>query len=82
MPHRTSSTINDYERKINYDWPKCQFAIDNSLTFTAVLADKEKLKMNYRVNEMCCLIGYHLYNLKNVKNTHGEMLLLVITLLK
>ena len=82
MPHRTSSTINDYERKINYDCPKCQFAIDNSLTFTAVLADKEKLKMNYRVNEMRCLIGYHLYNLKNVKNTHGEMLLLVITLLK
>ena len=21
MPHRTSSTRNDYERKINYDWP-------------------------------------------------------------
>ena len=22
MPHQTSSTRNDYERKINYDWPK------------------------------------------------------------
>ena len=22
MPHRTSSTRNDYERKINYDWTK------------------------------------------------------------
>ena len=21
MPHQTSSTRNDYERKINYDWP-------------------------------------------------------------
>ena len=21
MPHRTSSTRNDYEQKINYDWP-------------------------------------------------------------
>ena len=21
MPHRTSSTRNEYERKINYDWP-------------------------------------------------------------
>ena len=21
MPHRTSSTRNDYERKINHDWP-------------------------------------------------------------
>ena len=23
MPHRNSSTRNDYERKINYDWPTC-----------------------------------------------------------
>ena len=21
MPHRTSSRRNDYERKVNYDWP-------------------------------------------------------------
>ena len=26
---------------------------------------------------MRCVIWYHLYNLKNVKNTHGEVLLLV-----
>ena len=26
---------------------------------------------------MLCAIWYHLYNLKNVKNTHGGMLLLV-----
>ena len=26
---------------------------------------------------MFCAIWYHLYNLKNVKNTHGEILLLV-----
>ena len=26
---------------------------------------------------MCCAIYYHLYNLKNVKNTHGRVLLLV-----
>ena len=25
---------------------------------------------------MLCAIWYHLYNLKNVKNTHGEVLLL------
>ena len=25
MPHRTSSTRNDYEQKINYDWPKQVF---------------------------------------------------------
>ena len=30
---------------------------------------------------MCCVIMYHLYNSKNVKNTHGELLKLV-TLLK
>ena len=23
MLHRTLSTRNDYDRKINYDWPKC-----------------------------------------------------------
>ena len=27
--------------------------------------------------EMRCVIWYHLYNLKNVKNTHGGLLLLV-----
>ena len=26
---------------------------------------------------MCCAIPYHLYNLKNVKNTRGGVLLLV-----
>ena len=26
---------------------------------------------------MICVIWYHLYNLKNVKNTHGGVLLLV-----
>ena len=27
MPHRTSSTRNDYEQKINYDWPNLDFFI-------------------------------------------------------
>ena len=31
---------------------------------------------------MRCAIRYHLHNLKNVKNTHGEMLLLVVKLYK
>ena len=26
---------------------------------------------------MLCAIWYHLYNIKNVKNTHGELILLV-----
>ena len=25
MPHQTLSTRNDYEQKINYDWPKLHF---------------------------------------------------------
>ena len=32
MPHRTSSTRNDYERKIKYDWPK-----GNSIELSAFL---------------------------------------------
>ena len=31
------------------------------------------------VNEMLCAIWYHLYNFKNLKNTHGGVLLLVNT---
>ena len=30
---------------------------------------------------MLCAIWYHMYNLKNVKNTHGGVLLLKVTLL-
>ena len=30
------------------------------------------------VNEILCAIWYHLFNLKNVKNTHGRKLILVI----
>ena len=29
------------------------------------------------VSKMCCAIWYHLYNLRNVKNIHGGVLLLV-----
>ena len=31
----------------------------------------------YQAHVILCMIWYHLYNLKNVKNTHGQMLLLV-----
>ena len=30
---------------------------------------------------MLCAIWYHLYNVKNMKNTHGEVLLLKVSLL-
>ena len=32
---------------------------------------------NDRIYVMFCAIWYHLYNLKNVKNTHGGVLLLI-----
>ena len=35
-----------------------------------------------RINETLCTIWYHLYNLKNVKSTHGGVLLLVMLLTK
>ena len=31
MPHRTSSTRNDYERKISYDWPYNQLVTNFKL---------------------------------------------------
>ena len=31
MPHQTSSTRNDYERKINYDWPYNQLVTNFKL---------------------------------------------------
>ena len=31
MLHQTWSTRNDYERKINYDWPKTHFHQDEKL---------------------------------------------------
>ena len=31
---------------------------------------------NIRLDVMRCLISYHLYNLKNVENAHGGVLLL------
>ena len=38
-----------------------------------------KTRCNVSANpyEMLCVIRYHLYNLKNVRDTHGEVLLLV-----
>ena len=39
--------------------------------------DNTKTIYNDNLYVMRCTISYHLYNLKNVKNTHGGMLLLV-----
>ena len=40
---------------------------------------KTRCKVNVSANpyEMLCVIWYHLYNLKNLRDTHGEVLLLV-----
>ena len=36
MPHQTSSARNDYERKINYDWPKTKKIIFLKVTITII----------------------------------------------
>ena len=41
-------------------------ALPNSITFDCV----------ERIQTLCAIL-YHLYNVKNVKNTHGEVLLLL-----
>ena len=47
----------------------------NLVTFEGLKRNDKKVK-NLLCNVMCCTIWYHLYNLKNVKNTHGSVLLL------
>ena len=49
MPHRTSSTKNYYERKINYDWPKIfishtlfHFALTEGIQENVVLLNENK----------------------------------------
>ena len=58
-----------------------------SLIFTGILKDtskeklyQERLQLRLRLPALVhirCAIWYYLYNLKNVKNTHGAVLLLV-----
>ena len=44
MPHRTSSTRNDYERKINYDWPYYLLAEYNiTVNYFSNISNKYKL---------------------------------------
>ena len=38
---------------------------------------RKLLKFSSLLSQMRCAIWYHLYNLKNVKNTYGGMLFLV-----
>ena len=38
---------------------------------------RSKKKLYWRVKSISCAIRYYLYNLKNVKNTHGGVLILV-----
>ena len=37
----------------------------------------QQLHKGHRIIVLCCAIWYHLYNLKNVKNTHRGVLILV-----
>ena len=41
-------------------------------------SENSPLPIQIQLSVMRCAIWYHLYNLKNVKNTHGVVLLLVL----
>ena len=42
-----------------------------------VLSRYFKTVIQVKIYVLCCAIWYHLYNFKNVRNTHGRVLLLV-----
>ena len=57
---------------------QASFNLRNRLTNYAVVATKScTLLVMCQIYEMLCAIWYHLYNLKNEKNTHGGVLLLL-----
>ena len=43
----------------------------------AEIISKCPISPRRETNVVCCAIWYHLYNLKNVKKTHGGVLILV-----
>ena len=43
---------------------------------TPLVDDAETVAVVLSIHVVLCMIWYHLYNLKNVKNTHGGVLLL------
>ena len=53
MPHRTSSTRNDYERKINYDWPYHKITFFKNIK--KVISEKEEK------THSTTLVDYFLY---------------------
>ena len=53
-----------------------QHTIDKPLFFSGTLSSKFQWNTQ-NIYVMCCAIWYHLYNFKNVKNTHGGVLLKV-----
>ena len=57
-------------------WVKRKQAVDNSQVFEAQVSDLSKA-LDFLPYVMRCAIWYYLYNLKNVKNTHGGVLILV-----
>ena len=60
---------------------KSSICIKNAVDFYTVV--KPYLMNSFsRINETLCTICYHVYNFKNVKSTHGGVLLLVMLLTK
>ena len=72
LVHTENACRNEYENKrISFRHTKTSHV---SITSVILRFTNEVLKKAY---VMLCAISYHLYNLKNVKNTNGGVLLLV-----
>ena len=54
---------------------ECKFLVD--MEFSFVFNDFDLESSGFKASMMRYTIWYHLHNLKNVKNTHGGVLLLV-----
>ena len=68
----------------SHSWQTFRYAISTRLTNVGVCGGVRLRPGLYlktsnipKSSVMCCVIWYHLYYLKNVKNTHGGILLLV-----
>ena len=56
MPHQTLSTRNDYEQKINYDWP---YLVINFLCFRFPVENLQKFNQNQMISWDCNLCSTH-----------------------
>ena len=75
---KLSIDVSEWTQDLN--WATAQktkkFLMENFI-FCAMNVYKVSIMTPKKTYEMLCVIWYNLHNLKNVKNTHGEELLLL-----